>query len=317
MEYNELKMLQALPLEIKVAKTKLRIREFVDFIGQENVYIAFSGGKDSTVLAHIVRQEYPNIPLVFSNTGLEYADIQRFVNTFDNVVMLRPKKNFKEVLEEEGYPIVSKKTARMVHDLQNPTDRNERSRKLYLSDYCLDKEGNYTERKNNSFKVANKWRKLIDAPFKVSHKCCDYLKKQPLKSYEKETGKRPIIGTMANESKMRESTYLQTGCNTMDEIKGSSKPLGFWTEQDVLKYIVDNNVEICKVYGDITEENGKYTLSGEQRTGCVYCGFGAHLENGKNRYQRLELIDKNQYNYCINELGFGEVLDFIGVEYKN
>lgn len=318
MDKRELTMLQALPLDIKIAKSKLRIEEFVRHLGEDKVYISFSGGKDSTVLLHLVRSMYSNIEGVFSNTGLEFPELVDFVKTKENITIVRPEKSFKQVLEGEGYPVVSKKTARMIHDCQNPTSNNAKSRKLYLSDFTLDENGNYTDKKNGSFKIAEKHRYLIDAPFKISHKCCDYLKKEPIKKYEKICDKRPIIGTMANESKMRESVYLSNGCNSFKEGKESCTPLGFWTEQDVLEYIILYNLEYASVYGDIKRDNeGKLYTSGEARTGCIFCMFGIHLEKGENRLQRLERTHPQLHSYCMNKLGFKEVCEYMGIPYSN
>lgn len=90
MTENELKILQNYPLSLKIEKTKLRIMEWVNHYGEENVYISFSGGKDSTVLLDIARSMYPNMQAVFSNTGLEFPEIVQFVKTFDNVEVVRP-----------------------------------------------------------------------------------------------------------------------------------------------------------------------------------------------------------------------------------
>ena len=90
MNLNELKLLQNYPLDLKIEKTKLRIREWVDYYGEDGVYISFSGGKDSTVLLDIVRSMYPDIEAVFSNTGLEFPEIVQFVKTFDNVTIIKP-----------------------------------------------------------------------------------------------------------------------------------------------------------------------------------------------------------------------------------
>lgn len=108
---DELKMFQAYPLDMKIAKTKLRIREWVDYYGTDGVHVSFSGGKDSTVLLHIVRQMYPDIEAVFVNTGLEYPEIQSFVKSFDNVTILRPKMRFDEVIRKYGYPFISKQVS--------------------------------------------------------------------------------------------------------------------------------------------------------------------------------------------------------------
>lgn len=110
-----LKDLQAMPLDMKVAHTKTRIREWVREYGIDGVFISFSGGKDSTVLLHIARQMYPNIKAVFVDTGLEYPEIRQFVKTFDNVDILRPKMRFDEVIKKYGYPIISKEIAECVY----------------------------------------------------------------------------------------------------------------------------------------------------------------------------------------------------------
>lgn len=110
---QELQMLQALPLDVKVRKTQQRIREWYEHWNGE-VYISFSGGKDSTVLLHIAREMYPDIQAVFVDTGLEYPEIREFVKTFDNVVWLKPKMNFKQVCKTYGYPFISKEVSECV-----------------------------------------------------------------------------------------------------------------------------------------------------------------------------------------------------------
>lgn len=322
MEKFELTMLQALPLDVKILKTKQRIREFIDHMGGEDkVYISFSGGKDSTVLLDIVRQEYPTIEAVFSNTGLEFPELVKFAMTKENVTMVRPNKSFKQVIEEYGYPMISKKTARMISDCQNPTPNNVRSRQLYLSDYILDADGNPKDKKNCSFRLANKWRYLINAPFKISHKCCNELKKKPLRKWEKEHGKKPIIGTMAEESRMREGAYLQTGCNSFTEGHENCTPMGFWTEQDVLEYIYTYNLDYAPVYGDLImtqDKQGKYIFkfTGEQRTGCIFCGFGKDEKQLSERYLRLEETHPQLHKYCMDKLGFKNVCEYMGIKYS-
>ena len=114
MKIDELRILQNYPLEMKIERTKRRIQEWVDYYGEDGVYVSFSGGKDSTVLLDIVRSMYPDVGAVFSNTGLEYPEIVDFVKTFDNVTIIKPEKTFKKVIEEKGYPVVSKSVAQCV-----------------------------------------------------------------------------------------------------------------------------------------------------------------------------------------------------------
>lgn len=303
MNKNELIMLQSLPLEIKIAKSKLRIREFIDYYGEENVYISFSGGKDSTVLLDLVRSEYPNIEAVFVDTGLEYPEIKQFVKSFDNVKILRPKMSFKQVIEKYGYPMVSKEQARYLDDIRNSTE--------YMKIRRL--EGDDKGR----FKLSKKYRYLINAPFSISNKCCDVMKKEPVKRYEKETGKKPIIGTMADESILRLQSYMKNGCNSFSGKRPISTPIGFWKQQDVLEYIYTNKLKITSVYGDVVKENDIYKTTKCERTGCVFCGFGVHLEKEPNRYQLLEQTHPQLHNYCMENLGFKEVCEFMNIKYKN
>ena len=106
---------QALPLDLKIMLSQQRIREWVREYGTTGVTISFSGGKDSTVLLHLVRELYPDVRAVFSNTGLEYPEIQRFVKSFDNVDIVTPKMRFDEVISTYGYPLISKEVAEAIY----------------------------------------------------------------------------------------------------------------------------------------------------------------------------------------------------------
>lgn len=126
---------------------------------------------------------------------------------------------------------------------------------------------------------------------------------------------KPIIGTMASESRRRRRAYLKTGCNAYNSKYIRSAPISFWTEQDILQYIVTHNIKIPSVYGEIkSREDGRLYLTGEQRTGCMWCIIGAHLEK-VNRYQRMKETHPKIYDYCMNQLNMKEFLDFIGVKY--
>ena len=303
MNINELKLMQNYPLELKVEKTKLRIKEWYEHYNGE-VYVSFSGGKDSTVLLDIVRSMYPDIEAVFSNTGLEFPEIVKFIKTFDNVTIIKPKMTFKQVINEKGYPVISKSVSNCVRlARKNIAEGKETLRVRQIKG--LEKGSKFNK---------GKWEFLLDAPFKISEECCNELKKKPMKEFQKQSGKVPFIATMADEGLLRQQRYLQTGCNAFN--LGKSQPMGFWTEQDVLRYIKENNLEICSVYGDIIiNDKGLYETTVEKRTGCVYCGIGCHLEKEPNRFQRLKETHPKQYNYCINKLKLGEVLDYIGVKY--
>mgnify|MGYP003475880876 FL=1 len=121
MNIDELRMLQNLPLDIKIAKSKLRIQEWIDFYGVDDCYISFSGGKDSLVMLHLIKSMdiHDRIPVVFVDNGLEYPEIKDFVKkVYPNVKILRPKLSFKQVIEKYGYPVVSKEQSQYLEDIQ-------------------------------------------------------------------------------------------------------------------------------------------------------------------------------------------------------
>lgn len=316
---TRLKELQALPLWRKIQITQARIIEWYQhYDGQ--VYISFSGGKDSAVLLDLARRIYPDIEGVFVDTGLEYSQIRDFVKTFDNITWLKPEMRFDEVIKTYGYPIITKEVSRDVGRVQKNSGWNSRTGERTMSwkllhDEVFDKNG------KPSIYNKGKWMFLCNAPFKISNDCCDIMKKKPLHNYDKQTGKVPITAVMATESKMRKKEWLKTGCNAFDNNNPQSKPMSFWTENDVLEYIDTYKIPICSVYGDVVNDgNGNYETTGERRTGCVFCGFGCHLEKTPNRYERLKGIDRQKWEYCMrpieeNGLGMGAVLDYINVKW--
>ena len=111
---SDLYQMQSMPLSIKVRMTENRIRAWIEQYGTDGVYVSFSGGKDSTVLLDIVRKLYPDVLAVYVDTGLEYPEIREFVKSFDNVEWLKPKKNFRQVITEYGYPFISKEVSSKV-----------------------------------------------------------------------------------------------------------------------------------------------------------------------------------------------------------
>jgi len=294
-----------LPYELKLILSKQRINDWYNHYNG-NVYVSFSGGLDSTVLLHLVRQTLrDNVVAVFANTGLEYPELVEHIKTFDNVTIIKPDKSFRQVIKEYGYPIVSKETAAKVRKLRHGN--------------LSDKYRNYLlhgDERGKLGKLADKWKFLVDAPFDTSEKCCDVMKKSPFKKYHKETERYPFIGITQDEGFMRQRQYSKTGCNVYEANAPKSQPMGFWTKQDVLRYVVENDLKICNVYGNIICENGIYRTTGVQRTGCMFCGFGCHLEDLPNRFQKMAESHPQLYKYCIEDLGVGEVLDYICVPYR-
>lgn len=346
---GELEQWQSLPLEAKIRMSDRRIFEWYKSFG-EDVYVAFSGGKDSTVLAdlvaHLCAEMHYKLTLVFSDTGLEYPEIRKFVPQYADylrnkhqieveLVIVKPEMTFKEVIQSVGYPIGSKKIARQIYDLKHPTEKNEATRRLYLTGVKSD--GTISK----SFKMSKRWIPMIDSKFEVSDKCCDIMKKEPTKKFEKETGMVGIVGTMACESTQRKETWMQYGCNAFKARRPQSKPLSFWTEQDILEYILKYDIPYASVYGEIIgkdEENTyqtslvkavakthcgvprniKLETTQCQRTGCMFCMFGCHLEKQPNRFQKMKETHPTIYNYCMKPveeggLGLDEIMTFMNI----
>lgn len=295
---EDLKKLQALSLEEKIQITKARIIEWYEaFDGQ--VYVSFSGGKDSTVLLDIVRQIYPNVPAVFVDTGLEYPELREFVKTIPNVTWLKPKMNFRKVIETYGYPIISKEVSRDIYTARNCP--NGKTAQKFIPN-------NAHELKYGKAYSMVKWAYLKDSNIPISNMCCKIMKKKPGYEFSKKTGMKPITAMMACESLLRRNMWLKSGCNAFDNQNPISNPISFWSEQDVLEYIEKFNLPYASVYGDIVKDNkGKYKTTGCDRTGCVFCGYGAHLEKEPNRFQRLKQTHPKLWDYCMRPWDRGGV----------
>lgn len=158
-----------------------------------------------------------------------------------------------------------------------------------------------------------KWLPLAQLPFKISNYCCTVMKKSPLQIYHRKTKRHPIIGTMACESRMRKQAWIRHGCNSFEGKKISSQPMSFWLEQDVLQYIKVFELPIATVYGDIiANSEGELQTTGCNRTGCIFCGFGAHLEKGEDRrFLKLKRTHPKLYDYCMRGGSWQENPDYI------
>jgi len=295
-----------LTYEDKLLLTKMRIQQWYEYY-DGNVVVSFSGGKDSTVLLHIVRLMYPDVKCVFSDTGMEYPEIRNFVKTIENVEWVKPSRTFRDVLFNEGYPVVSKKVSEQIKRLRKgTTEKNKISHNLIRTGYSS--KGIFIP----SRKLSNKWKYLEkEANFLISDKCCDIFKKNPLKNYYKTHKLYPMTGMMKSEGGQRALAYSK--CNLYDSLNPISNPLFKWTNNDIWLYIYENKVRICNIYFD-RMVNGK-KIKGENRTGCMFCMYGVHLEKGENRFQRMKNSHPKMYDYCIKKLKMGDVLDFLKVKY--
>lgn len=314
---QRLKELQELPLHRKIMITQTRILEwYYHYDGK--VYVSFSGGKDSTVLLDLARRAFPDIKAAFVNTGLEYPEIRRFAMSFDNVAELRPRWSraakkygkqpediitFFDVVTNYGYPIISKAVSNAIVESRR-TPCGSRWARLH---------GEYRRRdgKRSQFDYS-KYLPLYKMPFRISDECCKVSKKGPAHIYQHKTGMHPIVATMASESVIRKQAWLTTGCNAFSSKEPISKPMSFWTEQDVLHYIKEFDIDIASVYGDVVYEDEfgfqyqnsfrpeeELRCTGCKRTGCIFCAYGCHLEKGETRFQRLAKTHPQQYKFCI------------------
>lgn len=162
------------PYEIKVRMTERRLSEFITYYGEDGVAVSISDGLDSTAAMHFIHKRYPRVEAV-SVLGIECKDnIEMVMKIRDEwgvkVNIAAPRMSQEAVLKEFGYPVVSKRAAKSISHLQNPTEKNANSRRLALTG--ITNEGRYAK----TWILAQKWRFLIDAPFKISNKCCYYMK---------------------------------------------------------------------------------------------------------------------------------------------
>lgn len=288
MTAQELNERQHWTLNQKIDHSLGTIESFVTRVGGlDKVYLSFSGGKDSTVLLHLARWIFPNILAVFCSTGNEYPEIVQFVNQTKrggNLEIIRPKLTPRQVWSQYGFPLVSKETSEKIHRIRfNP---NSPTAIRWLG--------------NDYYSLPKSWRFLIDEDYETSNRCCYKLKKEPFHAFEKRTGRHPIIGVMASESIMRRGKYLRNGgCNVFGD-RPHSQPLSIWTEQDIWDYIQHYNVQIAEIYH-----------KGARRTGCMGCGYGAHLP-GDTRFKLLLQEHPKCYdmvmNYTNNGTTFREAL---------
>jgi len=299
----ELRQMQAYPLDVKVGLTFNRIRGWLQ---QHDAFVSFSGGKDSSVLLHIARQVDPRIPAVFLNTRTEHKSLRDVVRDADNVTTIYPDITFAEAVEQCGWCVPYKDVAHKVFSARNGAEWAVR---------CM--EGLNIDGSANGYRsrVFKPYAYMLDAPFKISDLCCQRLKKDPIHQFEQENFMTSIVGTLAAESGNRRTSWLKNGCNAWNAKHPKSAPLSFWTEQDILQYIRQNDLPLAGVYGDIAENNGRLRCTGVNRTGCVCCPIGA-LRFGKTQLSKFELLARDNPRYhqglMRSKMGLREVLLTIG-----
>lgn len=330
---DDLKRFQAESLNEKFQRTMAKVSEWYSRWDNE-VYVSFSGGKDSTVLADICARwcKVINKPLylMYVNTGLEYPEIQKFVKTYAQYLrdkynievvldIVRPKMRFDEVIKKYGYPIISKLVSEAIENTRKNIAKGKTDTVRYKQ---LHGEYMTTDGTRKSLFDKSKYEPLLYSNIPISDKCCTVMKKSPARQYERTTGRKPILAQLACESQKRTNAWLNSGCNGFDLAYPQSNPMAFWLENDVLWYIKEEQIPIASVYGEIVyadqpdqlriEDFGlggygaeELTTTGCDRTGCIFCAFGCHLEDVP-RFQRLKETHPRQYEYCIGGGEYGE-----------
>lgn len=365
---------QKMPYEQKKYYAVGRIRDFLRECSRRgyNAHVSV-GGLDSIVLYFFINYapEMKNTQDAFKDTFgkikgisasyLEDSSIQRIhkalsIETVSPIADKNGKVYSKSaILQEFGFPVLSKEIATKIDALQNPTEKNKTLRHAIITG----ETGAYGGwKKNSKMKLAQKWLDLFGGyenenenvnygkpDFKISSKCCYYLKEKPCEDWAKKNHSVPFLGLMASEGGRRAKTLKVHGCNYWGKTIIRSAPFAIFLRQDLLKLAIEmddlykknrediragRGIEmpeslIPEIYGEIVEENGVLRTTKAQRTGCAMCGFGIHLEKRPHRFDLLRKQNPKEWEYwmyrcCTDEkgekFGWGKVLNYIGVEWE-
>lgn len=326
------------PYELKVKRARMRIREWQDTCWANGKDCAVSvGGLDSITLLALCRDELGNDLKGISVSVLEDISIQK-VHREMNVIRVRPLKSKPQVLQECGFPVLSKLIASKIERLQTPGDTSPIVKAYMTGD--MGAWGHFGH--NDKFKLPDTYVELFGglygdfrpdlnckcAPFKVSDKCCYWLKELPVQKYQEEHDIWPYLGLMQSEGGRRQYSLRMHGCNYVGKSTARSCPLNYFNRQDLLQLALDLKVHVPEIYGEIREdEYGRLYTTKAQRTGCSMCGFGIQLEGRPNRFDRLRDHNQKEWEYWMyrcctdpetgEKYGWGRVLDWIGIKWEN
>lgn len=338
MTIAEFQLKQKLPYEAKVAHAEIRAREFYNTIlGRgDNVHVSV-GGLDSITLLVFLRHIGIDVPAI-SVSILEdkgNQDVHRQLG----VTSIAPYKSKTQVLNELGFPVVSKAKANKISYLLNENAEKQTFIHAIMTG-DMGEQGGFKH--SNRIKLPDKWLRLFgknyaehrpdlafaDIPeFKVSSKCCYHMKEKPCDDWAKEHNSYPYLGLMASEGGQREMGLMKNGCNYYGKSTTRSCPFAIFSRQDLLQLTLDLNVPVPKAYGEIVRDaDGTLRTTRAQRTGCSMCGFGIHIEKRPHRFDRLRKDNPKEWHYWMYECctdsngikyGWGRVLDHIGVEWED
>lgn len=329
--------MQNQPYTVKVKRAELRAIEFMNELDERGLNAHVSvGGLDSITLLLFLRHIGINVPAI-SASVLEDKSIQEIHKQL-GIIAIPPDKSKVQIINEYGFPVISKKIAGRIETLQKPTEKNKTVRHAIITGEC-GAQGHFA--KNSRMRLPQKWLNLfagyenlnenVDyqiAPFLVSNKCCEYLKEKPCDKWAKKNNSRPFLGLMASEGGQREEALIDHGCNYFGKTVIRSAPFAPFLRNDILQLALDLNVPIPEIYGEIRRKpDGDLYTTGAQRTGCPMCGFGIHLEKRPHRFDQLRIRNEMEWNFWMYQcavdretgerFGWGKVLDYIGVGWED
>ncbi len=338
MTIDEFLQKQSLPYEAKIAHAQKRAWEFYDTItGKYNADCHVSvGGLDSITLLVFLRHIGIDVPAISVSVAEDKGNQE--VHKQLGVQSIQPYKSKVQVLNELGFPVISKAKANKIEYLLNPNaDKTTFIHAIMTGD--MGEQGGFKH--SNRIKLPDKWIKLFGGnyaehrpdlqcgvpDFKVSAKCCYYIKEKPCDDWAKEHNSYPYLGLMASEGGQREMALMKNGCNYYGKSVIRSCPFAIFTRQDLLRLAVDLDVPMPRAYGEIKKNpDGTLYTTRAQRTGCTMCGFGIHIEKRPHRFDRLREDNPKEWHYwmyecCTDEngikYGWGRVLDYIGVKWED
>lgn len=329
--------LQNLPYEVKLERQKRKAWEFYEEILSRDCNCHVSvGGLDSITLYLWLKSIGIIIPAI-SVSGVEDKSIQS-VHKELGIEIVKSYKSKVQVLNEVGFPVISKKIAGRIELLQHPSEDNKTVRHAIITGEC-GAQGHFA--KNSRMQLPKKWLERFGgpenenegvnyrtAPFMVSNKCCYYLKEKPCDDWAKQHNSYPYLGMMASEGGQREEALIEHGCNYYGKNVIRSAPFAPFLRQDILQLAIDLDVPVPEIYGKIDRKpDGTLYTTGAQRTGCSMCGFGIHLEERPHRFDRLRERNEKEWEFwmyrCVKDkvtgevYGWGKVLDYIGVGWED
>ncbi|NLV16062.1 MAG: hypothetical protein GXY50_02460 [Syntrophomonadaceae bacterium] len=325
-QIQKFRELQDMPYRIKVQYAIGKARDFYETM--EGKVFCSVGGLDSITLLMFLRKYVsPDIPGV-TISSLEDRTIRIIHKQLGNMVFLKPYKSKVQVIREYGYPVISKAKARKIEYLQTPDSEKQTFIHAIMTG-DMGAQGKFQH--SNKIKLPEKWIQLFGglyndhrpdllckvAPFKVSDRCCYWMKEKPADDFAKTNGMVPYMGLMASEGGQRELGLMKNGCNYYGKKVTRSCPFAIFMRQDILQLALDLEAPVPEIYGEIVRDpDGTLRTTKAQRTGCTMCGFGIHIEPRPHRFDRLRETNYKEWRFWLYEMGWGKVLDYIGVAWE-